>query len=241
MSLQIFPVILLNARPAAGKSEIIDYLQKTPLAERQQRFHIGKLDIIDDFPMLWSWFEEDDILTQMGYPRLHTDKSKRFKWPYLWHLLIERINLEYDKRLRDRPDYATTYTKIVEFSRGTEHGGYREAYQHLSKPLLEQTAILYLQVSFEESLRKNRARFNPERPDSILEHALNDEKLKQLYGEDDWETLTAENPEYLEIKGIRVPYAIFENEDDVTTARGKALGERLENTLAHLWKRAAQR
>jgi hypothetical protein len=35
-----------------------------------------------------------------------------------------------------------------------------------------------------------------------------------------------------------VPYAVFENEDDVTTARGTALGERLEETLTKLWERS---
>ena len=33
-----------------------------------------------------------------------------------------------------------------------------------------------------------------------------------------------------------MPYAVFPNEDDVTTERGPALGERLEDTLARLWR-----
>jgi hypothetical protein len=37
------------------------------------------------------------------------------------------------------------------------------------------------------------------------------------------------------VKGIRVPYVVFENEDDVTTAGGEALGERLEEVLGQLW------
>jgi hypothetical protein len=37
------------------------------------------------------------------------------------------------------------------------------------------------------------------------------------------------------VKGIRVPYVVFENEDDVTTARDEALGERLEEILGRLW------
>jgi hypothetical protein len=32
-----------------------------------------------------------------------------------------------------------------------------------------------------------------------------------------------------------VPYVVFENEDDVTTARGEALGRRLEKVLGRLW------
>ena len=237
MDADIFPILILNARPAAGKSELIDYLTKTPLAERKERFHIGKLDVIDDFPMLWTWFEEDAILSRMGHPRLHSDAAGYFKAEYLWHVLIERISREYEKRLRDQLQYHQRYTTLIEFSRGTEHGGYQTAYQHLSLPILQRGSLMYIRVSYAESLRKNRARANPERPDSLLEHSLSDEKLERLYREDDWESVSSGQQEYLAIKGEKVPYVVFENEDDVTTPRGKALGKRLAQNLDKLWQR----
>jgi hypothetical protein len=40
----IFDIILLIARPAAGKSEVIDFLKQIPLEERIQRFHIGECE-----------------------------------------------------------------------------------------------------------------------------------------------------------------------------------------------------
>ena len=235
-----FDIILLIARPAAGKSEIIDYLRRTPLAERINRFHIGKFDEIDDFPMLWTWFEEDRILTNLGHPRLHTDNDNNFKEKYLWDVLIERISLEYAKTLRDNPDYHADYTTIIEFARGTEHGGFQRAFEHLSPEILKKLAVLYVNVSWDESLRKNRQRFNPDRPDSILEHGLSDEKLETLYRTSDWEEVSAGDEEYLTIQGVRVPYVVFENEDDVTTGRGEALGQRLEETLGRLWGIAAK-
>ncbi len=230
-----FDVILLLARPAAGKSEIIDYLMRTDKKTRLQRFHIGDFERIDDFPMLWTWFEEDYILEKMGKPRLHSTPDRYFKEKYFWHVLIERISLEYGKRLRN-PDYHRQMSTIIEFSRGKEHGGYREAFQHLSDQLLEHAVILYVNVSYEESLRKNRARFNPDRPDSILEHGLPDSKLERLYREVDWEEISAADPEYITIRDHRVPYVVFENEDDVTTPRGDALGNRLEENLQKLWR-----
>jgi hypothetical protein len=230
-----FAVLILVARPAAGKSEIIDYLQKMDPEARRARFHVGELDVIDDFPMLWTWFEEDDILSRMGKPRLHSDEEGYFKYPHLWNVLIERLSLEYSKRLRDRHDYHDHFTAIIEFSRGAEHGGYCEAFSHLSDDILRRAAIVYVKVSFAESLRKNRRRFNPDRPDSILEHALPDHKLERLYREDDWEEFTATGPEFVTVQGIRAPYVVFENEDDVTTARGEALGKRLEEVLRRLW------
>ncbi|MBM3145112.1 MAG: hypothetical protein FJ010_09110 [Chloroflexi bacterium] len=230
-----FDILILIARPAAGKSEIIAHLKRTEVNQRIRRYHIGVFEEIDDFPMLWSWFEEDDILTKMGHPRLHSDEQHTFLGRHLWDVLIERICLEYHKKLRDEPDYHNRKTAIIEFARGSEHGGFEQAFQHLSKAIAERSAILYINVSWEESLRKNRARFNPHRPDSILEHSLSDEKMESLYRYVDWEEISAADPEFIEIQGIKVPYAVFENEDDVTTGRGKALSDRLEETLRRLW------
>ncbi len=231
----IFHNILLIARPAAGKSEIIDYLKKVPVDERIELFHIGEFKEIDDFPMIWTWFEEDDLLEKMGHPRLHTDSRGIFLHQHLWDLLIERIGIEYQKKLRDIPNYEDGFTTIVEFSRGAEHGGYKSAFSHLSPPMLQKMAVLYIDVSWEESLRKNRKRFNPEKPDSILEHGLEDWKMELLYKEVDWEDVSRSDPQYLTIQGTQVPYVVFDNSDDVTTQRGAALGERLEQTLKRLW------
>ena len=235
-SKKTFDILLLIARPAAGKSEIIDYLKRTPLEKRIDRFHIGQFDEIDDFPMLWTWFEEDALLEKMGQPRLYTDQEGYFLHNSLWDLLIERIGLEYEKKLRNIPDYEVKYSTLVEFSRGSEHGGYRAAFAHLSQKMLQKMAVLYVDVPFEESLRKNRKRFNPDKPDSILEHSLPDEKLIRLYKEVDWEEISKGDDKLLEIQGQQVPYVVFENADDVTTGRGDALGARLENRLDQLWK-----
>ena len=79
----------------------------------------------------------------------------------------------------------------MEFSRGREHGGYRSAFEHITRELAQKMAVLYLDVSWEESLRKNRKRFNPDKPDSILEHGLPDAKLERLYKEVDWQEVSA--------------------------------------------------
>jgi hypothetical protein len=232
----IFRVILLIARPAAGKSEIIAYLKSVPLEERIKRFHIGELDEIDDFPMLWTWFEEDALLKKMGYPPIHTDQDGYFLNQYFWDLLIERIGLEYSKRLRDTADYNERYTTLLEFSRGSEHGGYRSAFAHLSQEIIKGMAVLYVDVSWEESLRKNRKRFNPNKPDSILEHGLSDDKLERLYKESDWQAVSQVDKHYLSIQGHQVPYVVFNNHDDLTSQPGTALGDRLELIIHELWE-----
>jgi hypothetical protein len=231
----IFPLLVLTGRPASGKSEILDYLRGLPPAQRRKRFRLGRLEVVDDFPMLWSWFEEDHILEEMGRPRLHTTSEGYFKAPYLWDLLIRRLCLEYDKLRRSAPRLQEQSTVVLEFSRGSSHGGYARAFAHFSAAVAAAASILYVRVSFQESLRKNRRRFNPDRPHSILEHSLPDAKLERLYREDDWERLAAGGQGSLRVQERRVAYAVFENEDDVTTGGGPPLGERLEKVLDRLW------
>jgi hypothetical protein len=236
MAGEIFKVLILNGRPASGKSETIDFLKKMPAEERRRRFHIGELDEIDDFPMLWTWFEEDAILEKiLNEPRVHTDREGYFLHEHQWHLLIRRMNLEYEKRLRD-PNHHDRNTTLIEFSRGIEHGGYRTAYSHLSDEVLRAAGIVYIDVSFEESLRKNRRRFNPARPDSILEHGLPDEKLRKLYTEVDWEKVSAGDPHFVTIRDVRVPYAVLRNEPELTDAFEKwaPAFQKLTDTL---WQR----
>ena len=229
-----FDIMLLAARPAAGKSEIIAHLKSTPAEKRIPLYHIEEFEELDDFPMLWTWFEEDSILSRLGHQRLYTDDDYYFLYPYLWDLLIERINLEYSKIIRDEPGYHDRKTVIIEFARGTSHGGFSRAFEYLSKEIADRLAILYLNVSWEESLRKNQSRYNPARPDNILDHGLPDEKLESLYRYVDWDELTANQPDTVQIQGVSVPYVVFENEDDVTSQGGDLLGERLQETLSQL-------
>lgn len=232
----LFDIVILIGRPAAGKSEIIDHLKRTPEAERRHRYRIGRFEEIDDFPMIWSWFEEDHILARHGRERLHTDAEGYFTDNFFWHLLIERLEQEFWKRDKEGAGFGESRTAIVEFARGSEHGGFAEAFSHFSAELLQRSAVLYIDVPFEESLRKNRKRFNPEKPHSILEHALPDEKLRRLYGEVDWEQLPKSEDSRLLLAQARVPYTVFPNGDDVTSDDNPALGERLQHCLSQLWQ-----
>jgi hypothetical protein len=236
MAEDTFDVLILIGRPASGKSEIIHFLTHLPDHVRRERFRINRLEVLDDFPILWGWFEEDDILSKaFGLPRLHSYEDRYFKFKELWHVLIERLSLNYAKKVRDNASYHDHTTALVEFSRGSEHGGYAEALQHVSDEILKRAGIVYVRVPFEESLRKNRRRFNPDKPDSILEHGMTDEKMERLYRYDDWTDIASGNSGYLSLHGQRVPYVVFPNEDDVTTGKPDHLAARLESVLGKLW------
>ena len=238
MKNSLFDSLILIGRPASGKSEIIDYLSSLEAEDRRRRFHLGQLFVSDDFPMLWSWFEEDKLLEQMGKPRLHTDREGYFKQDYFWDLLVQRLCLDYDKHRTEQGEGSTV---IIEFSRGSSHGGYDRAFRQLSTRILARAVVLYVEVSFEESLRKNSRRFNPQAPHSILEHSLPEEKMRRLYGADDWSRFGGQDSGYLSLGDLRVPYAVFANEKDSTSAGGEQLGRPLERCCQRLWELAAER
>ena len=237
MAKNTFDVLILVGRPASGKSEIIHFLTHLPEDARRERFRINWLEVLDDFPILWGWFEEDEILSKVfGLPRLHSDRDRYFRFQELWHVLIERLSLEYAKKLRDNVSYHDQTTALIEFARGSEHGGYAAAFQHVSDQILRRAGIVYVCVPFEESLRKNRRRFNPHKPDSILEHGMTDDMMERLYKDDDWITIAPGDSGHLHIREQSVPYVVFPNEDDVTTGKLDPLASRLESVLGTLWE-----
>jgi len=229
-----FDIIILIGRPAAGKSEVIDFLKKTPVAERIRRFHIGNFEEIDDFVYVWETFEVDDILSRHGKPRVWSDEKYWFKDDFIWDVYIERINIAYRKKLAADAHYHDKITSLVEFARGGENG-FSDAFSCLHEEILKSARIVYIKVSYEESVRKNRRRARPGMEDSILYHSLPDEKMEFYYKNNDWERLAAEDPSYINIKGFKVPYAVFENEPEKTLDPLK-LGVELERVTKRLWE-----
>jgi hypothetical protein len=228
-----FEVIILIGRPAAGKSEVIDHLKKTELSERRKRFHIGPFEELDDFVYVWETFEIDDILEKHGKERVFTTSDYYFKDHFIWNLFIERINLEFRKKLARNPLYLTDTTAIIEFARGGDDG-FGEAFSYLDGDILKRAGIVYINVTYEESVRKNRRRYRPELKDSILYHSLPDEKMEFYYRTNDWHKLAQGKRGVLRIKDINVPYAVFDNEPEKTDDPAK-LGPALEEVFSRLW------
>jgi hypothetical protein len=233
MSTPNFPVLIITGRPAAGKSELIDFLKKCDPRERLRRFHIGDFEELDDFVYVWETFEIDDILSRHGKRRLWTDEKYYFTDPFIWNLYIERISLEYRKRLARDPAYHDRMTTLIEFARGGEEG-IHEAVTHLHEEVLRRAALIYIRVSYEESVRKNRRRARKGMEDSILYHSLPDEKMEFYYRTNDWEKLASRDPNFIEVKGMKIPYAVFENEPEKTLDPDLIAGE-LERVTGRLW------
>ncbi len=94
---------------------------------------------------------------------------------------------------------------------------------------------MYIRVSYEESVRKNRRRARKGEEDSILYHSLPDEKMEFYYKTNDWDRLESANPDFIDVRGFKVPYAVFENEPE-RTLDGRLIGEELERVTGKIWR-----
>lgn len=228
-------VLLLIGRPAAGKSETIDFLKRLTDAERLQSCHIAPFEELDDFVYVWQTFENDAIRERMGLGRRDTDQQLYFLDDRIWDFFIERIDLDFRKKLAREPFLLQDRTIIVEFSRGGEQG-YENALQHLSDELLRHAALLYIDVSFEESLRKNRRRFRPNQADSILYHSLEDAKMERYYRVNDWQHLSrGQDDGFIDVRGQQIPFGVFHNEPE-KTLDPELLGPALRDVTGRLAK-----
>ncbi|MFC2079711.1 hypothetical protein ACFLSZ_06995 [Candidatus Bipolaricaulota bacterium] len=234
-----YDVLLLLGRPASGKSEFIDFMKQISSDHRAREFFIAPFQVIDDFPILWDLFQQDDVWESVGRERLF---SKRCSGNYavsddsVWGFLIERIN----QQVLMNPCFvnpASRKTLIIEFSRGGS-SGYRDALQRFSPEILRRAAALYVSVSFEESWRRNIARYDTEERGGILTHSVPREEMERTYGIDDWQTLTDGPVGLLSIGDLDIPYATMSNEPESKVP--EVLSERYRAALGPLyalWRR----
>ena len=227
----IFHTIILTARPAAGKSEVIDFLKKQNSEDRRNLYHVGDIVEIDDFPYIWEKFEEDKILSDAGRPRLWTDDKLYFKEEWAWDFFLQKMNVAFQKHLASGDSGKTV---LFEFARGGKNA-IAHALEVISPEVLKRAGILYIQVSYEESVRKNRRRFKPELAHSVLFHSLPDEKMEFYYKENDWANLATNGLQgRIQARDVAVPYAVLVNEPEVTDNVAK-LAPALRDALDRLW------
>lgn len=230
----VFPYLFLLGRPASGKSELIQFLTSLPLSERACAYHVGALRVLDDFPLLWEKFVEDDLWEEMGRGRLH---SKRCNENYvvvddhLWDFLTLCLNHKLSRAPAQPGE-----TVLVELSRGGSHA-YRRTLAILDSQVLRKGAILYLSISYEESLRRNQARYDRDHRDGVLTHSVPEEEMASTYRFDDWSELGLAEAGYIEIRDVRVPYVTVHNEPEPKSfADFSYRFEPALNELFDLWK-----
>jgi hypothetical protein len=237
---QTFQHLLVLGRPACGKSEFIDFLKHSPDEMRRQRLHIGRFEEVDDFPWLWEKFQEDVIWEKAGYGRLYTQEympgnpgmapkgAKLFDW------CMHKFNDVIGRQYLSQPDFYRDSTLLIEFSRGGANG-YGRALGMLDPGVLAPAAIFYINVSREESWRRNVARYQEKLKHSILAHMVPRETYDCFYDTNDWDELTGGQPAgHLDINGLRVPFVSMNNEPESTDRA--VLEERYAGALERLWQ-----
>lgn len=131
-------------------------------------------------------------------------------------------------------------TIVIEAARGGAHGaafplvpprGYAYSIGQFSEAILSHASILYVQVSPEESRRKNIERGKPDAQGSILNHSVPMEVMLGEYGTDDMAWLVAqsdrpntvridkivEHADGFRLRAFHLPVAVFDNRADLTT------------------------
>ncbi|MEA3238824.1 MAG: hypothetical protein U9Q94_03465, partial [Candidatus Bipolaricaulota bacterium] len=225
-----FDIILLVGRPAAGKSEFIDFMHKTPIAQRATTYHIAPFEALDDFPLLWEKCVEDDLWESMGVERLY---SRRVEGNYaitnsnMWEFLIKKLDQQIEEAISP-PESLANETLIVEFARGGERG-YADALTQITPKILKRAVILYVSVSFEESWRRNVARYDEKRRSGLLTHSVPRAEMEATYGIDDWFNIAPASHGTITVNGLNVPYVTMNNEPE--SKDPQVLGPRYRTAL----------
>jgi hypothetical protein len=139
--------------------------------------------------------------------------------------LINEKNSQIKKGYNDK-------TIVIEFARGGADGssfplpkpfGYQYSLSLLNEKILNNSSVLYVWVSPEESRRKNEARRDPNNLGSILNHCVPLAVMYNDYGCDDFNYLlsTSKYPNTITInahnKRFYLPATRLDNRDDKTT------------------------
>ncbi|OGQ37553.1 MAG: hypothetical protein A2W61_02355 [Deltaproteobacteria bacterium RIFCSPLOWO2_01_44_7] len=226
----IFENLLLLGRPASGKSEFIDFMKKVDDEKRAKRYHFGPFEELDDFPWIWEKFMEDSVWEKAGYPRRFAfggdNPGLSKEGGPLFDFCMHKFNAEYPKYNAE--------TLFIEFARGGKDA-YQKALNVLSPEILKKAAILFVLVSYEESCRRNEARYREKLQHSILAHKVPDETMQNFYQTHDWLTLTkGQESGYLTIQATKIPFVTMKNEPELTDSA--LLDKRYHAALQNLWE-----
>ncbi len=237
-----FDNLLLIALPGSGKSEVLTFLRGLRPAQRAE-LGVGDMIEIDDYPMVAESLRRDNVREERGLARLMTNKETPYDGGFhdritAMGMLDSHLNVLHDGELKRNPRLYETSTLFIECARGGPanatfpmEGGYQSTLLHLKLGILEKAAILYVQVTPEQSRAKNDARYDPLNPQSTLGHRVPTNVMLNYYGTDDFHWMlkqgaAAGREGYVKAGDLWVPAVALDNRDDKTTwVREKGLGE----------------
>lgn len=215
----IFEHLFVLGRPAGGKSEFIDFMKKVNDHDRAEQFGIGRFEEVDDFPWLWQACLDDDAREDRGETRAvseRTPEGYNITAPKFRGSLVNRFNETIASKYLANPAFYDGGTLLIEFARGASDG-FRESLERFHPDILARGAILYINVSFEESYRRNSARYRKGLEQSTLFHKVPDRDMFGFFRHNDWDEMTAGAPDgRLDLAGVSVPFVSMPNEPEST-------------------------
>ena len=233
-----FKNIILTGRAGSGKSELTHYLKSLSKEERIAKFHIGNFVELDDHPMLWNLGVTEDIWEQLGRKRQFTQNvgyayNNAVPYDFFFKFLDLKLNRTIVEKYLSNPEFYDDNTLFIEFARGSSTG-FRQTLNSLDVDILKETAIFFINNSYEESVRRNNARYEESKKNSILGHKVPDDFMENYYKINDWAEIT-EGKEYgyININGVQVPFITVWNEPETNDLR--VTEERFAEPLKRLW------
>jgi len=230
-----FDHLFVLGRPAGGKSEFIDFMKRAEAAERARTFGIGRFEEVDDFPWLWEACLADDEHERRGESREVSERTPegynitRLKFR---GSLVDRFNEAIRSMYLANPSFYDAGTLLIEFARGVDDGFF-DSLERFDAAILARAAILYINVSFEESARRNNARYRLGQEESILYHKVPDRDMNGFFRDNDWARITGGLPDgRLALRGLQVPFVSMLNEPEATDPA--ILGPRYAAALGRL-------
>jgi len=214
---EIFEHLFVLGRPAGGKSEFIDFMKKVSARHRAVHFGIGRFEEVDDFPWLVEACIDDDAREGRGEARLVSEctpdgyniTAAKFR-----RSLVDRFNDTILTRYLANPSFYQGGTLLIEFARG-QSDGFGESLERFHPDILRRGAIVYINVSFEESYRRNGARYRKGEEESTLFHKVPDGDMFGFFRENDWDAMTGGAQDgWLDLAGVRVPFVSMLNEPE---------------------------
>ena len=112
MSNKVFKVVLLQALPASGKSEVRNFMAHVEPERLRDEFHIGENLQLDDFPYVHMMRRIDNELEAMGEARVFYPGEAPFIDGRDWGTLCALLNEDYHdlmNRVKVCPDSAAQY------------------------------------------------------------------------------------------------------------------------------------
>lgn len=95
MKNNVFKVVLLQALPASGKSEVRNFMTHVEPERLQNEFHIGENLQLDDFPYVHMMRRIDEELAKLDKPRVFYPGEAPFLDGRDWGTLCNLLNEDY--------------------------------------------------------------------------------------------------------------------------------------------------